>query len=472
MLDGLEAVELKLSEVLEDNNSFRFDSEFFNKLSLIYDKEIKALKHYFLNNVVSGPFGSTLKSHSYLTKGIPFIRVENLKDRFTIKKDDLVYISDENNNILRNSQLFLNDLVMSKVGNTIGLIARIDEELKTCNISENNLGIKLHNLKEFEKMFILVYLNCKYAQNLILRRISGNAQPKLNVGDMLKIPIPIFSNNFQSHIESFVKSSYEKLEDSKTFYKEAENLLLKELNLVDFKVSDENISIKSFKDSFEATGRLDSEYYQPKYDDIIEKIKRYKGGFEPLSKILIYIETGEYSEEYFVKNSNLKFYIRSTNISNGLITEDEDYFVNPSKFTKFVKNGDIITARVGTLGVFGTVDETMEGNIYSDNVLCFRLPDNLNPFVYTLFFNNSYNRLLIERLSRGSVQQRLNQETLKDLIIPIIDISIQNRIEEKIKKSFLLKEESKKLLDLAKKAVEIAIEENEDEAIKIIISRN
>lgn len=42
------------------------------------------------------------------------------------------------------------------------------------------------------------------------------------------------------------------------------------------------------------------------------------------------------------------------------------------------------------------------------------------------------------------------------------------QIEQKIKESFKLKEESKQLLELAKKAVEVAIEEDEEIAMKLI----
>jgi len=468
LLDGLEAVELRLSEVLEDNDKFRIDSKYFNKESLYLDKLLKVQNHFYLNNIVSGPFGSTLKSHSYLDKGIAFIRVENLKNRFIIQKDSLVYISDKNNELLKNSQLFLNDLVMSKVGNTIGLIARVDEEIGTCNISENNLGIKLSNFSESEKFYILVYLNSSYAQNLILRRISGNAQPKLNVSDMQKIPILSMSDIFQSKIEKLVKLSHQKLQQSKSLYKKAEELLLKELDLLDYKPSNKNVAIKNLSESFGISGRLDSEYYQPKYDEIIDKIKSYKGGFTSLNDILIFISTGEYSDVYYSKEKKLSFYIRSTNIKNGLVEKDENHFVDKNNFTKFVKEGDIVTARVGTLGIFGTIDKNLHNSIYSDNVLCFRLPNTLNPYVYTLFLNSKYNKLLIDRLARGSVQQRLNQETLKNLFIPIIDHSIQTQIEEKIKESFNLKEKSKQLLEVAKKAVEIAIEQNEDIAMEYI----
>ncbi len=120
------------------------------------------------------------------------------------------------------------------------------------------------------------------------------------------------------------------------------------------------------------------------------------------------------------------------------------------------------------MGILRPIDKNIASSVYSDNVLCFRLPKEFNPHVYTLLFNSKYFKLLIERLSRGSVQQRLNQETLKSFIIPIIDHSIQTQIEKKIQKSFQLKKESKELLELAKKAVEIAIEEGEEVAMEYI----
>jgi restriction endonuclease S subunit len=183
----------------------------------------------------------------------------------------------------------------------------------------------------------------------------------------------------------------------------------------------------------------------------MDRIKSYRGGFEKLDNILVYISTGEYSEKYYNKSKKLSFYIRSTNINNGLVQEDKRYFVDSNNFTKFVREGDIVTARVGTLGIFGTIDNTRNNSIYSDNVLCFRLPDTYNPYVYTLFLNSKYSKLLIDRLARGSVQQRLNQETLKEILIPIIAPSIQTQIESKIKESFRLKEESKSPLSQLQK---------------------
>jgi hypothetical protein len=42
--------------------------------------------------------------------------------------------------------------------------------------------------------------------------------------------------------------------------------------MADFLPNTENINIKSFKDSFVANGRLDAEYYQPKYEELMAHI--------------------------------------------------------------------------------------------------------------------------------------------------------------------------------------------------------
>lgn len=69
------------------------------------------------------------------------------------------------------------------------------------------------------------------------------------------------------------------------------------------------------------------------------------------------------------------------------------------------------------------------------------------------------------RNARGSVQQRLNQETLKEIILPIPEMEVQSKIKHKIIESFNLRKQSKHLLECAKRAVEIAIETDEQTAI-------
>lgn len=73
---------------------------------------------------MSGPFGSTLKGDAYLSSGdIAFIRVQNIKGGFDINDNDLVYISNKDNEKIKSSSLQEGDLILSKVGNSIGYFA-------------------------------------------------------------------------------------------------------------------------------------------------------------------------------------------------------------------------------------------------------------------------------------------------------------------------------------------------------------
>lgn len=52
--------------------------------------------------------------------------------------------------------------------------------------------------------------------------------------------------------------------------------------------------------------------------------------------------------------------------------------------------------------------------------------------------------------------------------LPLIDQKTQSQISLLVQESFTLKSKSEKLLEVAKQAVEMAIEESEDKAIKWI----
>ncbi len=65
----------------------------------------------------------------------------------------------------------------------------------------------------------------------------------------------------------------------------------------------------------------------------------------------------------------------------------------------------------------------------------------------------------------GTILTAINKEDFITIPIPNPKINLQT---QQIQQSFKLREQSKQLLETAKKAVEIAIEEDEGKAIKFI----
>lgn len=334
-------------------------------------------------------------------------------------------------------------------------------------VSGSLFKLKVNN--KISREYLLAFLLCKYGAMFKDRSKTNLLISYISKPDLYNIPIPLASKEFQNEISKLIKQSHIVLKDSKTLYKEAEELLLEELDLLDFKPSEENIATKSFKESFGTSGRLDSEYYQPKYDELVTHIKKTK--FDKLGNIVNIkksIEPGSeaYQEEGipFIRVSNLtKFGITDTEIhlSKNMFSDKDLKKLYPTKDT-------ILLSKDGTVGIAYKIKN--ETTIITSGALLhlsIKIDDVLSEYL-TLVLNSLIVQLQAQRDAGGSIIKHWKPSEIEEILIPIIDISIQTEIEEKIKKSFELKEKSVKLLDLAKRVVEVAIEKNEDEAIKII----
>ena len=470
-MDGLECNELTFDEIMFDNQTKRIDSKFYLKEVIKIKNEIKSRQHFFINpkNVVSGPFGSTMKSDAYLEVGdISFVRIENISNGFDIDSKNLVFISNENNNIIKNSQLFVDDIVLSKVGK-IGCFARVDNDIRTCNISENNIGIKLFDFDQSQKHYILTYLNCKYAQKLIKARTSGNVQEKLNVSDICYIPIPKFTDRFYKAISTYILNSKDLMQKSKKMYCEADKLLKETIGLDCLNKIMKNITTKSSSASINFYDRFDAEYYHPKYDVLLDILSKQKtivlGGENGIVLIKKSIEPG--SESYveegipFVRVSDIdKFGISDTTIklSKDIVDNIEDLY--PKKDT-------ILLSKDGSVGIAYKLEENIEA-VTSSALLHLTVRD-LNiilPDYLTLVLNSPIVQLQAERDCNGAIIQHWKPSDIEKVLIPILDMSIQQEIVEKVQESFRLRRESKRLLDVAVKSVEMAIEKDEKTALE------
>ena len=78
-----------------------------------------------------------IKADDYLEEGIPYIRVLNLTWGTGLNLDSLVYISDEMNDRIKNSELKPNDILIAKTGATIGKTAIVPASLPVSNTTSH-----------------------------------------------------------------------------------------------------------------------------------------------------------------------------------------------------------------------------------------------------------------------------------------------------------------------------------------------
>lgn len=311
---------------------------------------------------------------------------------------------------------------------------------------------------------MLAYLNCKYAQKLVLRRKSGNAQPKINVGDITYIPIPIFSPILENRINSYILKSKELIESSNFEMKDAEQILLKEIGILNWKYSTNSITQKNFL-SLSNNLRLDSEYYQPKYDELFDKLKEYN--IKPLSKIVDIDKSIEPGSEAY-KEKGIPF-IRVANLTTNGIT-DTNIYLSPEKYKDVIRprKDTILLSKDGSVGIAYKVEKDMD-IITSGAILHLKVIDeNVMPDYLTLVLNSIVVKMQADRDAGGSVIQHWKLSEIENVAIPVLRTDIQQKIADKVRYSFMLRTESELLLNMAKESVEIAIEQGENQALELL----
>lgn len=476
MLEGLEITIFNSKDILTDNEEFRLDSEYYQKEYLnIYDKINKGSMLVDITKMSdlssNGSFASVKKIMNLGgKKTIPFIRSGNCGETF-INLNDLEYISENSHNNLPKSRTKLYDVMMARKGK-IGGASIITEQEVNYNCSENTIKLTIADKSIFNPFYFTVFFNSKFGLKQIERLSTGNVQPWVSIFQIRKLLIPELKFSFQLKIEELVKKSFDDLNNSKQTYTQAENILLEEIDLQNFTPSKEPVNVKSFKDSFATSGRLDAEYYQLKYEQVVNKVKNKN--FDTLNNLVDINKSIEPGSKNYVENG-LPF-MRVADLSkNGLSKPQKhisDYFVkeNQDKINDLKpKKGTILFSKDGSVGIAYHLRQNYNG-ITSGAILQLNVKNEkrILPEYLTLALNSKVVQMQAERDAGGSIILHWRLSEIENVVVPIIDYKKQEQIADLIEQSFSLKKQSEHLLEVAKKAVEIAIEENEDIALQYI----
>lgn len=465
MLEGLEITEFLLSELNTNNDRFRFDAEFVKKEYLHIESKLKAKSFKTLSEVKIEVIHPTEIKRDFVDDGIWFFRTQNLRP-LKIENSNDVFISNEDVEKLSRNILKYADVLMTRTGANYGQTAIYNLDKKA--IASSHVLIFRNNF--FNQYYLAIFFNTKYGRMMIDKGTYGAAQPEISPYYILNIPIPIFAKEFQKLIEGKYRDSERKLQQSKQLYTQAENLLLQEIGLQNFTPSSEAVNIKNFKESFSASGRLDAEYYQPKYEALISKIKNYKNGFYEFDYFIDNFSTGfAYKSETYLDKDGVPL-IRINNIGKGILDLSNSVRIPLNDLnlsSKDIANeNDVLISMSGTIGNSCKVPKNVKAVV---NQRIMRVtPKNINTDVLPILINSIIGQYQLERIGTGGVQTNISGNDIKSILIPNIEKEKQEQIAQLVAESFRLKQESENLLEVAKQAVEIAIEQNEETAMKFL----
>lgn len=452
MLKGLEVSEVRFSEL---NNEHRIDAEYFSKENLAGIKRLSDFGTFQIGDIAEVTDGIHTSIDYDENSRVNLISATSPKENvFDLSRG--AFISEKAHAENPRTALRKNDVIISTVG-TIGNCAVVDDSILPAN-SDRHVGI-IRIKDDYSPYILSTFLLSKYGRMQTLRESTGNVQLNLFIYKLRELQIPDFSTDFQSQIESLVKSAHAKLSESRSLYTQAEDTLLSELGLKNWQPKNGNINVKTLKESFLSSGRLDAEYYQSKYDEIETKIKKYHGGFQSLINYVSDYSTGQPFDSNLFTDCGCNV-IRINNIKNGELDLSNAVCVPIESIDvdmkDLVKKNDILISMSGTIGNCCVIRENIFAAI-NQRILKI-VPKNYDSNVLCLVIDSIIGKTQFDRIGTGGVQTNISSKDMFQILIPKLPISIQTEISANIQQSFALKAESKRLLEEAKLMVEQELE--------------
>ena len=326
-------------------------------------------------------------------------------------------------------------------------------------------GLSVLRAKGIQAEYLFAFCKTDYFVKCLVRASKASMYPAVSNADILDTPVFVPSPQFESLISEFIIDSLSSIEIAEDIDSQAETQLLAELELVEWQPEHRLTFEVNFSDTWQV-GRIDADYFQPKYAEIVDAIQSYSGEWDTLGNLVtiqrcIEVGSGEYLEEGIP-------FVRVSNLSPFEVTEEK--YISESLYAEIEQHqpqqGEILFSKDATPGIAHYLHEPPRKMIPAGGVLRLKnKTDKINNECLTLVLNSMLTKEQANRDVGGSVIMHWRPDQIATVAIPIPSQEIQTQIQQLVTESTTLRQNSKRLLDCAKRAVEIAIEQDEPTAI-------
>ena len=371
--------------------------------------------------------------------------------------DNVKYISKSSYEFLSKSKVHGGEVLINKIGSPgrTYLMPKLDMPV--------SLGMNLFLLRlkgdVIDENTLYLFLNSTVGKNIIQRKVNGTVPLTIDKKAIRSLYVPVFSHEFRKRLNYLMSDLNNASKEANTKYTQAENLLISELGLENFNPSNEKVSIKTLKESFLKTGRLDSEYYQPKYDDYLKKVFSYSNGYELLGECCTIKD-----KNFMPKDEEEYRYIELANVRNNAQISDCDILLGkelPTRARRKVNTGDVIVSSIeGALESCALITEEYNNSLCSTGFYVVN-SEKMNSESLLTVFKSSLILNLMKKGCSGTILTNIVKEEFEKLPIPLLKQGVQDEIASYIKQSMEYSKKVKELLEIATKSVEIAIDKNE-----------
>ena len=396
-------------------------------------------------------------SEEFSDDGIPYFRGQDVSGAFFMEQATPVMIPQEvfDQKHMRRSYLEKGDVLLSIVG-TIGESALFSSNHPaTCSCK-----LAILRPKTIPAAYLAVFLKSEHGRLQVLRQTRGAIQGSLLLEDMDQILTPRFSQGFEARIVTEVEAAQKNLTAADNCRTAAEQTLLRSLGLETWQPPEPLTYTRRASEAL-AAGRLDSDYFAPRVAQLLDRLSADGltiADVAPARHEAFDPDNYESDTFEYIEISGL----RSDGTASSETTPTDEA---PSRASQRVHANDIITSTVRPirrLSAIITPDQT--GHVCSSGFVVLH-PKEIAPEVLLTYLRLPVVCELMDLHASASLYPAISERDLLKLPIPAIDAKTTAAITQNIRAAHTARREAHALLEKAKHAVEMAIEQGEAKAL-------
>jgi hypothetical protein len=452
-LEGLDATESQVSDL---ERTKRIDAEFFSKRHLRVAALLRKSTKESIAQVAEVSDGSHFAiSDHFVDAGIPYYRGQDAVGHFFIEQCSPFFITEHAYHPvhMRRSHLQRGDVLLSIVG-TIGEASLVTSDAPaTCSCK-----LAILRSRSIPSEFLAVFLHSELGRSQTERFTRGAVQMGLLLEDMDQLFVARLSESLEQRIVGAVKQARTEMERAKTELEEAEEALVDALGLGDWQPPEPLTYTRRASEAF-AARRLDSQYFAPRVAEFIAHLSTGGRTFRDVAPP---------RHENFSPSSRGEFrYIEISDVHNDGTASCTTLAMRdaPSRATQFVRAGDVVTSTVRpNRRLSAIVSPEQDGCVASSGFVV------LQPTAVPAEVLLTYLRLplfceLMDLHTSASLYPAISERDLLTLPFPRISKPACDKTVAAVRSAHAARARARELLERAKRAVEIAIEQGEKAAL-------
>ena len=364
----------------------------------------------------------------------------------------------------KRSSLQVDDLILGTRG-TVGSCAIVTAEALPANLDQDVARITIEKQAGLKPRYVLAYLNSRYGQDHIARHATGMVQQGLSLAKVREIPVPVPTDDLQGRVAAFVDLALAARRRNGQCQQDAQRVLLAALGLAD-RTAPEPLTYTARASDALAAGRLDAQYFMPSKEQVRRSLAALPGQ-------LLTDRVDSIREQWLPDRAAPDVLVRNYDVTDALVPllnseKEPTAAAEIGSMKKVLRDGDVAVSRLRAylkeIAVVRTGDDMP--SVGSSEFIVLRLKDSaISPEALMVFLRSAPVQTILKWCQDGSQHPRFSEGDLLSIPVPDAVAAASGEVTSIVQQGFAARRRARQLLDAAKRAVEIAIEDSETAAM-------